>query len=519
MSVKVHEASVTCRFAVCVDVRVKFEPDGDRTYGGATLKRAEVAADGRDQLCFRAWLQRSDEAEDKPMADGEIKRMWVSLKGQQGELAEYEVHLEPADTPGLYTGWIRTRKALLLVPSNQKELALKAEARLKTPPQGVPLEIRPLDEPMVPRLVFLKLWVVPGLMSGTSEAGALVCLSPDAGTPLADVPLEVRVEAQGGVTLDLEEGKLRSTGSDGTAQWTLRYGGLSWASLAGARLRVVCGILNHENQAGAGTSCEIDVGANVNGLLRDLYAARGSLQLANPKFAGGGGILSTMGDWAWPDFLTGPLWNVKSLATGDWPNTYVCLSMRDRIFEWMEGRRVGTNDTDPDEMARMNGIELSRYAMAPVHVWSGIHLAGSGSDDDPRMLDPWWRQEWESAEYLSPDGLMTWNGELSRAGGMVASSALLVVALAKLLVGYSVLASLAALKAWLLGGTAGAYVAAGGAAATTVGGYTFLCGADNAGFVEGGRYLHYRQWLRTVASRWRTEKRALGPVSPVEGGS
>jgi hypothetical protein len=86
--------------------------------------------------------------------------------------------------------------------------------------------------------------------------------------------------------------------------------------------------------------------------------------------------------------------------------------LRNRIINWIAHRRDDTDDSAIETSMTMNGIEYNTYQIWPIHVFAGIHLSGSGPDDDPRFIDPWWTQEWRFDKYAIPEGLLTWRWEL-----------------------------------------------------------------------------------------------------------
>jgi hypothetical protein len=140
---------------------------------------------------------------------------------------------------------------------------------------------------------------------------------------------------------------------------------------------------------------------------------------------------------------------------------YNCSKMRDRIHEWLSVRRFG--DPDPerlegtDLMASMNGIEISQYKIPTLlvvmtHHFAGIHLSGSSDMDDPRFLDPWWRQDWSLPEYLTPEGLYTKGWERLNSLSLLVAGiplGLLVVKGLALLGGVAILALRDFILAWI----------------------------------------------------------------------
>lgn len=511
MSGRTYVAKVGLKVVPALEIRLKFEA-APRTYRSVELQEGEFVTDEEDVVSFRAWVHRLDLPEEEAVKDAIISKIWVG----EGDTEDPDFKIEfksDENVPGVYKGTLASSRPLLDLGNTARKLHAEGEVGGKG---GAVVPVPRLDMPLHACYLHVSFWVVPGAYQGTSEAGALLCVTPDSSRRVAGADMEIRVD---GSTLLSADNAVATTDDDGKAEWTLKWSGLSWDALAQARCTVRCGLRDKNGLVRESVSVDIDVAQNVSGLLGELLSSEGRLRLNNPSMQRGSGVLASVGDWMFPDFCSGPVWNVYCFAShpvdnvfGDEKDPYVCNQIRDRIYEWMASRRLGEAGCDPATMATMNGLEISRYAIAPIHVWAGIHLAGTGADDDPRMLDPWWRQEWHSPAYATADGLITWKGELSRLAGALAASAAMVVVLAKMLAGYSILASAAALKAWLVGGTAGVYVAGAGATSVTVGGYHFLVGADNGHSVVNGKYSAARSWLKDVSARWRHEKRALEPM-------
>ena len=86
---------------------------------------------------------------------------------------------------------MRSAKPLFYVAERAKKtFKLKFEITLGN---GQEKKLEPIEKPVKPRLLYTKLWVVPGAKPGTSEAGAIVCLDSDATRPLAGQLVEFEV--------------------------------------------------------------------------------------------------------------------------------------------------------------------------------------------------------------------------------------------------------------------------------------------------------------------------------------
>ncbi len=266
---------------------------------------------------------------------------------------------------------------------------------------------------------------------------ARLALSPDLNRPLTNVPLRLYVQDSAHGQIALEGEATRRTTAGGIVRWTLRYRNLTWANMAEARFRIACGIPDASGFAFEQTYVDLDIGQNVLTMLREFKDAQGRLRLTNPMFN------TAQSAWwrvaqnlKFPFVLRGPVYNAAVLSacleTGDdysqYP--YVCMQLRDRIADWLASRRNGSDQQSVEASTPMNGIEFNTYQFWPIHVWTGIHLSGSGPSDDPRFLDPWWTQEWLMDKYASPNGLLNWKWEFTYLTGLATYSALLVVAVA-----------------------------------------------------------------------------------------
>jgi hypothetical protein len=236
-----------------------------------------------------------------------------------------------------------------------------------------------------------------------------------------------------------------------------------------------------------------------------------ALNLRNPWFA--------EHRWPFPNFMRGGAWNITH-PTSD---PYVCGNVSKRIFDWLDGQRHGDINRafDPEQCAKMNGLEIMQYGIILVHYWAGLYLAGSGPNDDPRMLDPWWKQEWGE--------VLTWRNEIARLALLAEGVSVLVIALAATglavvggaagAVGASTTAT-ALVQRWLTGkallGMQHALVE--GSAGVAFGSYQFSCGALTGEVLpSNGGYLNYSPlWLARAAHRWQSQNPVLGQLVNVE---
>jgi hypothetical protein len=448
-----------------------------RTCRGIALREGELVADGVDRQPLAAVFLRTDQAVPP---GGE----WAA-RSPHGEVAEtrlegraasaFVVEPLPSDDAGATLVGVRAARPLLLTPQRSRDAPsvrfVPGLARSAPPHYEL---ASPAVEPIAlrPRYVFLKLWVVPGGMPGTSEAAAFACVAPHAGLPLPGLPLELGAAGGGSCSLTVEGASRVTTDAHGLARWRLRYAGLAWSSLPAASWRVRCGAPDPRGEIAEATEVPVDVAANVASLLADAHDQRASaaLDLENPELSlAGHGRLRACLDYAVPDFLSGPALNLavsvgESLPAADARalaaarQRYVCGSLSMRLFDWMAHRRFGAGPMDdPDDRARMNGVEIDQYAMyflGPVtHHFAGVYLSGTAPDDSPRFLDPWWRQSWDDPSNRTPDGLLTAAGETGRGIAAVSMVAALVVVAAKVLVvlapSLGVLPAIRMLKIWL----------------------------------------------------------------------
>lgn len=484
-----------------LEVVVKYEPAKGRKHRSFTFERGpEFAADEEDVLKPVVYVRRKGKTPE------EVVPAAIELK-LKPETEDFSVALDPEyREPNKVRGLVKSAR-LLLHTGRPSPLALMVEAKVKTP-DGGEVELPPFETPLEPRRVFLKLWVIPGAKQGTSEAGAFACLAPSAGQPYAGLSLELKVEGGGQASLKPTGSETVPASGKGHASWDLAYSGLTWANMDAADFKVKVAARTASGLSEA-TSFEINVGRNARGMVGAMDAEHASLLTDNPYFQGPEwqGITTSLVDKVTSRALRGPFWNIRCMTVGTGPateNTYVCQKFRDRIYGWMQNRRFGAAHAAPETVEAMNGVEISQYAVQPIHVFAGFHLSGTGPDDDPKFIDPWWKQEWGEA--------LTWTDELARCAAVVGPLlAPLAIILAKVA---AVASALAAIKAWLLGSWVG-YATVTGGTAVGYGVYRFMVGTSNAS-LSGGVYSGFQNLIFDTVGQWVRERRTVGAVSPVE---
>jgi hypothetical protein len=289
-----------------------------------------------------------------------------------------------------------------------------------------------------PLHIFLKLWVFPGIQTGTSLAGALMYL-PSKGVGLRDFELTLDIQSKGSrLTADQA---VQQTDSQGLARWTLSYQGMNWNNYRSSSFTVRCGVPKPKGGF-KGTQVQIDIGKNVDQFVADVYQQRNSaaLNLENPDFKTGSGFMATVADFAWPDFLCGAVNNIVDMVTNNYP-TYRCADLTHRIINWWGARRTGKNINNFDEkrIMSMNGIDMAQYIMGMLpgapHTFAGIFLANADKTptDDPRFIDPWWIQNWSARFRRRVNGLYTKANQYTIQAGLYAALALLALLIGKFL--------------------------------------------------------------------------------------
>ncbi len=445
--------------AYCYDQDARLR-DG-HSYQDLDLEEGEFAADARDELKMVAFLVRTDREVPAGLeyteacSDGEL----AAQQFQGPEAGEFEVSPEPGDTGEGFFAWrLRARRPLLYTDRARKaRLALRLEGKPRaSAPKNYDRTAVRLEVGLLPQHLFLKLWVVPGWVPGTSQAAAFVRLPRHPEGFLADVPVELAVEnpangailairgASGQVTagdnpsqtvfIDPDSQLARPVPSlveqlpRGACAWTLGYSGMRWEALGETVFHVKCGFPDAQGRVREATSVSVDVGYNLARLLADVYEGRSSadLNLNNPEWNDErfGVVRRALGRLFFADWMCGP---VQNMADGG--GTFSCGQYSARIYRYLFTRRFlcANRSCNPESLALMNGIEANQYSMYMIanitHHYAGIHLSGSSPVHDPRFFDPWWAQNWDRPEYRT--GLLTRGNERSlmlRSGAYVVST-------------------------------------------------------------------------------------------------
>lgn len=435
--------------APILELRYKFdtEPNQTRSYLGVALKPDQFITDGIDELGITYYLHNGGDRDELSVAPGytleAIEFTLSDLQKEKFTLNEDITFNQPGQkrftlisaSPLLYTDEIISDSSL-----SPFTYTAKADVQPDNLPKiGPPIELK-TDTTTAPGYIFLKLWVVPGTKPGTSEASCYACMAPDSLLALQGLPLMLAVENVGIGSLDLTGPEQIPTNQSGLSAWVLHYSGLTWDNYSMAGFTVKCGVPIGQNPPQEATEVLFNLGNNVSHLVTDFFGQQSALNLNNPLFSlEGTSRWRKVGDYLVPDELSGPACNIASIIltakNGTEPvqlNPYICGNYSSRIYRWMLERRFGTNvNVDPDTLCRMNGIDLNEYSMwclGPItHHFAGFYLSGTGSMQDPRFIDPWWRQDWSKAKYQQLDGLYTINGERLALAICVASLVVLAV--------------------------------------------------------------------------------------------
>jgi hypothetical protein len=447
--------------------------------------RGQIISDGHDQIRVLARVTRQQApfgAQPQPV--GAIAVTAMILPPERAR--DFRVDVGPPSAAVSFS-----QAATVTVTSTRAILDTAAGHALQAPVlriQGTAEgeTLTPVDLPLHELHPHLDLWVVP-FVSGSSLAFAR-CRVPD-GRPL-DVRVQIATLSRGAGTLSVTDTPVAN--AIGIASWKLTYQDLPpWTPAAGAapaRFEVRVGIL-----AGAAAEPEeavvttIDIDTNLAALLAAFQDHRNdpALRTDNPLLSlNGAWVGRRLLDYAFPDFLSGPAWEVArkvashpSVLPGGAMNVgaevgiafdqYSSRALRDRMHRWFSLRRSGFHGPDAlATAATMNGIDVDVYTMPFLvtglsHDLVGLHPAGSDPMGDPRFVDPWWRQDWSYPEYRGVAGLPTYNGERGRVLATAATIIPLTAIAAKFLVVYAGVAwlfAIAEVKVLLLAVTVARFV-------------------------------------------------------------
>jgi hypothetical protein len=443
------------------------QDSGGHTYNDEYYDEMEFVADGVDKLPLALCFIRTDKEVKKDLefleAEDVVEIEEISWKAAEdiSDFNQPEVNEAQSDK-GIFAYDLGPAYGLKATKERiDRHHGLFVKAKLKSGgPKNYELERTDYEMSIKPQFLKLQLWVAPGEMRHTSEAYAYLNLLPS-GKPLPKQSLMLTIENPAASSLSLdkcsavqftrpEEGYLDRGARlvRGSANWSLRYNGLSWNNLSQAIYRVSCELAGKDGTTALVASETININENVSKMLNDLLTdPKITAKLNNPFFK----------DSRLPGFCRGPIWNIGKLF--DTSKPFLCFRMREDIISWLEKRRLYDKNTDVKTemtmMRSMNGIEFEYYAMRPAHVWAGFFLSGTDRYSDYKALDPWWDQKWEDPSYASPDGLMDRWGEKAMAAKNAAALGLMAIALVGLLalggVEVSIFGALAALKAWVIG--------------------------------------------------------------------
>ncbi len=386
------------------------EPEG-RTYKGLDLKAEDFTADGSDRLTVSVAVCRTDKVGTRKIGEVDLvdPSCWTfsaTLTG--GSSAEYLCERGEESEASEPLVFVRSQRPRLHQQTGPGEsLTLHLEA---TPTSALPGNYlrTPLsfDLPIQPRLLGLRLWVVPGKHRGTSEAWMFAYLDRDPNLPLPEVVLKLKTENAGGGGPELLTNNLSNetgvvTGADGSEQVELTYRGLNWSNLDEARFIVSCSLVSDRgDQESEPVKVAINVKENVSLLLADLLDRAEMLKLNNPYYENRSlGLTSLLDLTVSRPFVRGPVWNTceqfsgneSAYARGDkkakFAHDYVCSEFRDRVAEWLIRRRhyqAGSPERI-EQIARMNGIEFEHFTVASgLHNYEALFLSGMAPTDDPR---------------------------------------------------------------------------------------------------------------------------------------
>jgi hypothetical protein len=393
-----------------------------RFYKDLDLTGLEFVCDAEDRLGLAVACCRTDKPGRREIGQVDLVNpsWWNWEHPLQGSAMPNFDQLPPVAIPeGGYALNILSLKPLLYT---QEHAARKLTLHL----EAVPTERCPanyvrtpvlMDLELKPRYPDLRLWLVPGKQRGASEAWMFLFLDQNTRQPLKEVTLRVDILSLPSSYLKFNDGSGTAacqTGEDGSMQVELFYEGLNWGNMEEARYTVACAIQARNGMVSESVKTEINVSENVRRLLLHLYQNSESLKLNNPTFQEQA-MLKTNMVTNYRSALRGPIWNMAAFLAGRDNETkenktfqdYVCPAMRDRIVKWLCSRRhyqPGQPDTIAT-IAGMNGIEFDHFCFGSLHGWEALFLSGMQPMDDPRGLDPWWKQHWQDTFFLEPDGL------------------------------------------------------------------------------------------------------------------
>lgn len=424
----VYRCGIALEMQPSLEIIVRFKPEKVRRYDDIELAENEFAADSRDALSFTAYIHRKDRPLDECLEQGEITKFEIQGIGAE----EYEVAGSwTRGTRALFEGTVRSKKPLLYTEkSSAHKIRLCVWGRVNPSPADLakgrtPYEVRPdqsgqardaLEVELKPRLLYVHTFVVPSRLPNHSDAHVYVCLAPEAEKRLksAKIKIEVKdVNPETGARLILLPREPNHKPDD-VPVWALRYDGITWDNALSAQFIIRVGIEGGDAEVTDAVWYCFNVGENMKHMLGAMSGYRAAtekspenpvlLDLDNQEYDIRG-FWQVLWDFKWPKELRGILYDFRNFA-GLVNNQYTCGNIRDRIWDWVTARRYSD---DVIVRTGMNGIELTKCEMAPLHVFFGFYPSG-GDRNDPWFIDPWWRQRFD-------DGVMCkWFDEELRLG-------------------------------------------------------------------------------------------------------
>jgi len=408
--------------------RCEVGKDGQRTYDDLTLRPYELVADGVDEIGIIFFVH--NEAAKDPQeiaADYAIKSLSFTFSHDSQYLFEFTED-NTFQQPGAKRFTLKTFHALAYAQNAAELITIDAVAELEaTKSEKKEPLTRKRSVTFSPCYLYSKLWVIPGKMRHTSEAGACVGLRlprPPYFTPKSNMLASLVITNPGGepemysVDAAGAESSLDDTPvKNGLVKWTVRYRGMTIDNVSGASFALQVRLPNMAKMA----TVRFHVGNNIVALLADLeqrntdvdHVSR-NLDLTNPEFQS-----NMLTDHVLHEQTLGICYNMRLFiadkvgypAPPEWKK-YVCGEYAIRILRWLHERRLGFGHYTFDTAQQMNGIEFAEFALAGLHDFAGFNLSGNGPWTGAQMIDPWWTQS-----YRDRDGdfvLLTLRSELIR---------------------------------------------------------------------------------------------------------
>jgi hypothetical protein len=420
---QVYQAGVTYQLQPQIELFVQHRSETQhRIYRNLNLGNFEILADGENQLELIVACCRTDKSGAREIGGVRlVDPTWINMNNHlQGDASPgFElVSRNENSGNGILVAVVSSKPVIYSQERSLQKMLLHLEASLSERAPKNYLRTAAVQELEInPRYPDLRLWVVPGKKRGTSDGWMFLFLDHNPQQPLVACTLRIETTSPDSSGLKLTGGndvEEVQTSNDGMAQVELHYEGLKWSNLIEAKYSVSC-VLQAENGTFSDKLVrEIDIARNVQRMLADLSQNSESLKLNNPYYQQEN-LLKVIRLTTYRPALRGPIWNIsgalaahnKESKEDKFFHDFVSSSYRNRIARWLCKRRnyqPGMPDKI-DTIFEMNGIEFDNFSFGGLHFWEAVFLAGMDPMDDPRGLDPWWKQQWMSGEYLDPDGL------------------------------------------------------------------------------------------------------------------